>query len=83
MLGPFGTVEVPGDRPAAEQYLTDVGEPLGLYREQDLLHPGLLLRLVNLALMVNVELGPWIHTASACRFLAPRGCPRSLPCAAW
>ena len=26
---PFGTVEVPGDRPAAEQYLTDVGEPWG------------------------------------------------------
>ena len=75
VLGPFGTVEVPGDRSAAEQYLTDVGEPLGLYREQDLLHPGLLLRLVNLALMVNVELGPWIHTASACRFLAPPRVP--------
>lgn len=27
-LGPFGTVEVPGDRSAAEQYLRDVGEPL-------------------------------------------------------
>lgn len=70
VVGPFGTVEVPGDRQAAEQYLVDVAEPLPLYREQDLLHPGLLLRLVNLALMTNVELGPWIHTSSACRFLA-------------
>ena len=33
------------------------------------MHPGLLLRLVNLALMSNVELGPWIHTASDARFL--------------
>lgn len=70
VVGPFGTVQVPGDRAAAAQYLRDVDEPLGLYRAQDLLHPGLLLRLVNLALMVNVELGPWIHTASDCRFLA-------------
>ena len=70
VVGPFGTVRVPGDRAAAEQYLDDVGEPLALYRDQDLLHPGLLLRLVNLALMTNVALGPWIHTASACRFLA-------------
>lgn len=68
--GAFGTVEVPGDRAAAEQYLRDVGEPSPLYLDEGLLHPGLLLRLVNLALMVNVELGPWIHTASACRFLA-------------
>lgn len=73
--GPFGTVEVPGDREAAEQHLDDVGEPLGLYRERDLLHPGLLLRLVNLALMTNVRLGPWIHTASSCRFLAPPRLP--------
>ncbi len=68
--GPMGTVEVPGDRAAAAQYVRDVGEPLPLYREAGLLHPGLLLRLVNLALMTEVELGPWIHTASACRFLA-------------
>ena len=33
--------------------------------------PGLLLRLVNLALMSNVALGPWIHTASDARFLSP------------
>lgn len=69
-VGPLGTVVVPGDVQAAEQYLRDVGEPLGLYAEQGLLHPGMLLRLVNLALMVNVELGPWIHTRSACRLLA-------------
>ncbi|MCW2616219.1 MAG: uncharacterized protein JWN08_3213 [Frankiales bacterium] len=52
-----------------------MAEPLPVYRERSLLHPGLLLRLVNLALMTNVELGPWIHTASACRFLAPPRLP--------
>lgn len=68
--GPFGTVEVPGDPLAALDYLAAVGDPAALYRDAGLLHPGLLLRLVNLALMDNVELGPWIHTSSACRFLS-------------
>lgn len=67
--GPFGTVEVPGDAAAAATYAEDVGDPHELYRD-GVLHPGLLLRLVNLALMSNVALGPWIHTSSSCRFLA-------------
>jgi acyl dehydratase len=65
--GAFGTVEVPGDPLACADYVRRIGEPSPLYDE--LVHPGLLLRLVNLALMRNVELGPWIHTASDCRFL--------------
>lgn len=68
--GPFGTVDMPGDPRAASDYLFAVEDPIPLYRDAGLLHPGLLLRLVNLALMSNVELGPWIHTSSACRFLA-------------
>lgn len=68
--GPFGTVEVPGDAREAVDYAAAVADPSPLYREGGLVHPGLLLRLVNLALMSNVELGPWIHTASDCRFLA-------------
>lgn len=68
--GPFGTVEVPGDAREARDYVAAVGDPAPLYRDAGLLHPGLLLRLVNLVLMSNVELGPWIHTSSDCRFLA-------------
>lgn len=67
--GPLGSVTqaVSADDNAA--YCAAIGEPLGLYRE-GVVHPGLLLRLVNTALMRNVELGPWIHTASSCRMLA-------------
>jgi acyl dehydratase len=68
-LGAFGTVDVPADAADAADYVRRIGEPSPLYDE--LVHPGLLLRLVNLALMSNVQLGPWIHTASDCRFLAP------------
>lgn len=45
-----------------------IGEPSPVYA--DLVHPGLLLRVVNLVLMSNVARGPWIHTASDCRFLS-------------
>lgn len=48
----------------AAQYLRDVREADPLYAEEGLVHPGLLLRLCNLALRENVVLQPWIHTAS-------------------
>ena len=67
-VGPFGTVRVPADPAACADYVRRIGEPAELYA--GLVHPGLLLRLVNLALMSNVALGPWIHTASDCRFLS-------------
>ena len=67
-LGAFGTVRMPADTAACSEYVDGIGDPLPLYR--DVVHPGLLLRLVNLALMSNVELGPWIHTASDARFLS-------------
>ena len=65
--GSFGTVVEPADAVACAEYVRRIGEPSPLY--DDLVHPGLLLRLVNAALMRNVALGPWIHTASDCRFL--------------
>ena len=68
VLGPLGTVRVPADPAACADYVRGIGDPLPLY--SSLVHPGLLLRLVNLALMSNVELGPWIHTASDARFLS-------------
>lgn len=77
-LGPFGTVAEHGSVQANLDYLEAVGEPLALYREQSLAHPGLLLRLVNLLLMRNVELGPWVHTSSSCRLLAPARLPAEM-----
>lgn len=67
--GPFVSVHQAGTVEENEWYLDAVGEPLTLYRERSWAHPGLLLRLVNTLLMQNVALGPWIHTASRCRFL--------------
>ena len=49
---------------AAAQYLRDVREADPIYADEGLAHPGLLLRLCNLALRENVVLPPWIHTGS-------------------
>ena len=67
--GPLGSVTQLVTATDNSAYCAAVDEPLGLYRE-GVVHPGLLLRLVNTALMRNVELGPWIHTSSRCRLLA-------------
>ena len=71
VLGPLGTVTEQGTTAYALDYLDAVDEPSPLYRDQGLAHPGLLLRLVNLLLMRNVALGPWVHTSSSCRLHAP------------
>lgn len=68
-LGAFGTVRQQADPQACADYVRRIGDDHPLYGQ--VVHPGLLLRLVNLALMSNVALGPWIHTASDCRFLRP------------
>jgi hypothetical protein len=68
-LGLLGTVTESGGVADGLAYLDAVDEPVELYRERSLAHPGLLLRLVNLLLMRNVALGPWVHTQSRCRLL--------------
>lgn len=65
--GVLGTVVEPVDPEACVAYAVAIGDATAIYEQ--LVHPGLLLRLVNQALMRNVGLGPWIHTASDCRFL--------------
>ena len=52
------------------KYLDGIGETHGIYAEEGLCHPGILLRLCNWALMQNVVLGPWIHTASKVQHFA-------------
>lgn len=77
-VGPLGTVTVTGTPEDNEAYLDAVAEPSPLYRQQALAHPGALLRLVNLVLMRNVDLGPWIHTASDAHLLAPAHLPAAM-----
>lgn len=69
VVGPFGSVSETLDVEGNEWYLDAVGEPLALYREKAWAHPGMLLKAVHRLLTRNVALGPWIHTASDCRFL--------------
>jgi acyl dehydratase len=78
--GPLGSVVEDVSREAHEDYLAGIGETEPLYRERGLCHPGGLLRVVNALLMRNVALGPWIHTASDCRFLGPAPVPGVLRC---
>jgi acyl dehydratase len=54
---------------AALQYLQDVRETDPIYADQMIVHPGMLLRLMNWALMANVVLGAWIHVGSTIQHL--------------
>ena len=42
-----------------------------IYVKDGIVHPGLILRLCNKALSLNVRLGPWIHVGSALQNYAP------------
>ena len=77
-VGPLGTIAVDVTPADNASYVDAIGEPHPHYRDNAVAHPAGLLRLVNLILMSNVELGPWIHTASDCRLLAPAVLPATL-----
>lgn len=68
--GPLGSIREDVDAEVAQRYLDDISERLPLYAAERVVHPGALLRMVNALLVRNVVLGPWIHTASSCAFLA-------------
>ena len=78
--GPLGSVTEAADRAGHDAYLDGISETHPLFRSGDLVHPGALLRMVNNLLMQNVDLGPWIHTGSDCRFLATARVPSTLRC---
>ena len=67
----MGTHEITYSAEENAQYVADVRESLGLYVEDGIVHPGLILRLCNKALSLNVRLGPWIHVGSAVQNFAP------------
>lgn len=60
----MGTYEVTHSAEDNANYVRDVRESLDLYTAQNIIHPGLILRLGNRALSMNVRLGPWIHVGS-------------------
>jgi len=54
----------------AARYLADSHESAAIYAAEGLLHPRDILRTANFVISRNVQLGPWIHTASRIRHLA-------------
>jgi acyl dehydratase len=55
---------------AAREYLRDVRESDPIYADQKIIHPGMLARMMNWALMENAILGPWIHVGSTIQYLS-------------
>ena len=61
----LGSLRVELDAVDVGRQLVEVGETLGLYREQALVHPGRLLRLADSILSANLKLPPWLHVGSS------------------
>ncbi|HEX7789315.1 MAG TPA: hotdog fold domain-containing protein [Afipia sp.] len=59
-------------------YLRDARETDPLYAHDGIVHTGMLLRTMNLALMENAILGPWIHVGSTIRYLGTAGVEEEL-----
>ena len=53
------------------RYLHDIREEDSIHAREGIIHPGILLRCANWALMQNVRLGPWIHVGSTLQQIAP------------
>ncbi len=77
-VGALGTVVERMQASDNEAYVDAIEESLSLYRDDAVAHPGLLLRLVNLLLMRNVALGPWIHTSSDCALIGAVTLPATM-----
>jgi hypothetical protein len=60
----LGSIPLEASAELAAGYLSDVRETDALYGREGLVHPGMVLRMCNLALRLNVLLGPWIHVGS-------------------
>jgi acyl dehydratase len=63
----LGITPLTVDRAMLSTYLDEIRETEPIYRAQELVHPGQVLRLANMALVQNVLLGPWIHVGSKVR----------------
>lgn len=54
---------------AMHDYLEGISETEPLFANEAIVHPGMLLRTMNWALMENAVLGPWIHVGSSIQYL--------------
>jgi acyl dehydratase len=59
------------DDTAAAEYLRDIRETEALFARHQIMHPGMLLRTLNWALMENAILGPWIHVGNTIHYIQP------------
>jgi hypothetical protein len=66
----LGTLSRSWSPDAAADYLADVRERDPIYPREKLVHPGVLQRIMNKALVDNAILGPWIHVGSRMQLLA-------------
>jgi acyl dehydratase len=55
---------------AAKQYLADIRETEAIYAQAGLGHPGLLPRVMNMVLVDNAIMGPWIHVGTRMQILS-------------
>jgi acyl dehydratase len=55
---------------AFDDYLAEIRESDPVYRDENLLHPGVFQRIMNKVLVDNAILGPWIHVGSRMQLLA-------------
>ena len=65
--GWLGSIALEASAELAAAYLRDVRETDDLYAREGIVHPGIVLRMCNRALVQNVLLGPWIHVGSGVR----------------
>lgn len=65
----FGSVDATFRAERAGEYLADIREDLAIFGQEELAHPGWLLRYANHVLAKNVRLGPWIHVTSSMQLL--------------
>lgn len=66
----LGTWRCTVDAASQAAYRDDVREVLPIYGDEQLLHPGFVLRAANRIIAENVVLGPWIHVGSEVTNLA-------------
>ncbi|NVN88650.1 MAG: hypothetical protein HXX15_21430 [Rhodopseudomonas sp.] len=63
---------------AARTYLSEVRETDPLFATENLVHPGMLQRIMNRVIVDNAILGPWIHVGSRMQLLSAASCDDQL-----
>ena len=67
----LGILPFTQDDTAATEYLRDIRETDALFVRGRIMHPGMLIRTFNWAMMENAILGPWIHVGNTVHYIRP------------